>query len=141
MPAGFVINEKRSIVLSRGWGVLTDRDVLAHVRALAADPRFKPRFAQLTDFRDVTRIEITNVVIGTVAELSPFGAGSRRAMVVGSEVAYGLARMFQLHRSNSPEDLLVFRDMAPALEWLGIADPKAELLAGLFHVPPIGDVE
>jgi hypothetical protein len=59
MPGAYTINLALSLVLSRGWGVVTDRELLAHVRALTADPRFAPHFHQLADLRDVTDFEVT----------------------------------------------------------------------------------
>ena len=59
MPAAYTIDLARSLVLSRGWDVLTDRELLAHVHALTDDPRFAPHFCQLVDLRDVTDGQFT----------------------------------------------------------------------------------
>lgn len=46
-------------------------------------------------------------------------AGSRTAFVVGSDVAYGMARMFQLLADgNIPQDLSVHRTTDEALQWI-----------------------
>ena len=115
MPSAFTIDAARSLVLSRGWGVLTDRDLLAHARALAVDPRFRPHFSQLTDFRDATGVDVTTATVREMAELSPFGAGARRALVVPNDLIYGMARMFQMMRSGSPDQIDVFRELESAL--------------------------
>ncbi|MFI5214341.1 MAG: hypothetical protein ACHQU8_07375 [Gemmatimonadales bacterium] len=142
MPGAYTIDESRSIVLSRGWGVTTDRQLLAHVRALAADPRFRPRFNQFGDFRDTTRADISRAGIRQASELNPFGAGSRRAMVVGSDVVYGMIRMYQMTRSERGDELEVFRDADQAFEWIGIASAdRAGLLALLAQAPPIPVLE
>jgi tetrahydromethanopterin S-methyltransferase subunit E len=46
---------------------------------------------------------------------------SRVAMVATTDVHYGLSRMYQAFRSDSPLDLRVFRDMREARTWLGLA--------------------
>ena len=56
MPCGYTIDLARSLVLSRGWDLVTDRELLAHVRALTADPRFARDFRQLADLRDVADV-------------------------------------------------------------------------------------
>jgi hypothetical protein len=113
MPAGYTIDLERSLVLSRGWGVLTDRELLAHVRALTADPRFAQNFCQLGDLRDVTDVQITAATIREMVRLNPFWAGARRALVVTSDVVFGMARMYQI-RDESPDELEIFRKwMAP----------------------------
>jgi hypothetical protein len=137
MPAGYTIDLERSLVLSRGWGVLTDRELLAHVRTLTADPRFAQNFCQLGDLRDVTDVQITAATIREMVRLNPFWAGARRALVVTSDVVFGMARMYQILRDESPDELEIFREMDGALQWLGVDDEKAELLSAISKVSPI----
>jgi len=103
MPGAYTINLALSLVLSRGWGVVTDRELLAHVRALTADPRFAPHFHQLADLRDVTDFEVTASTIREMAKLNPFGAGARRALVITSGEVFGMVRMYQLLTDESPD--------------------------------------
>jgi len=137
MPGAYTIDLARSLVLSRGWGVVTDRELLAHVRALTADPRFAPHFRQLADLRDGTDMQVTASTIREMVRLNPFWAGARRALVVTSDVVFGMARMYQLLRDESPDELQIFRKVDDALQWLGIADAKEELLLALSQAPPI----
>ncbi len=137
MPAGYTIDLARSLVLTRGWDIVTDRELLTHVRTLAADPRFARNFCQLADLRDVTDVQVTAATIKEMVRLNPFWAGARRAMVVTSDVVFGMARMYQILRDESPDELEIFRKMDGALQWLEIADEKAELLSTLSKVRPI----
>ena len=137
MPCAYTINLARSLVLSRGWGVVMDRELLAHVRSLIADPRFARNFHQLIDLRDVTDVQITASCIREMVRLNPFGAGARRAVVVTNDVVFGMARMYQILSDESPDELQIFRKMDDALQWLWIADAKADLLSVLSQAPPI----
>jgi hypothetical protein len=137
MPGAYTINLALSLVLSRGWGVVTDRELLAHVRALTADPRFAPHFHQLADLRDVTDFEVTASTIREMAKLNRFGAGARRALVITSDEVFGMVRMYQLLTDESPDELKIFRKMDDALRWLWIADAKEELRLALSQAPPI----
>jgi hypothetical protein len=98
MPCGYIIDLARSLVLSRGWDIVTDRELLAHVRALTIDPRFVRNLHQLADLRDVADVEVTAATIREMASLNPYGDGSRRAVVVTSDVLFGMARMYQMNR-------------------------------------------
>jgi hypothetical protein len=118
-------------------GAVTDRELLAHVRALTADPRFARNFRQPADRRDVTDVQVTASTIREMVRLNPFGAGARRALVITSDVVFGMARMYQILRDESLDELQIFRKMDDALQWLGIADAKAELLSVLSQAPPI----
>jgi hypothetical protein len=126
MSGAYTIDLKRSLVRSRGWGVLTDRELLAHVRALTVDPHFAPNFHQLADLRDVTDVQITSATIKEMVRLNPFWAGARRALVITNDVLFGMARMYQILKDESPDELQIFRNMEDALQWLGLADAKAE---------------
>jgi hypothetical protein len=137
MPCAYTIDLARSLVLSRGWGEVTDRELLAHVRALTADPRFARSFHQFIDLRDVTDVQITASTIREMVKLNPFGAGARRAVVVTSDVVFGMARMYQILRDESPDEFEIFRKLDDALRWLEIIDAKEELLSAISQVPPI----
>ena len=141
MPCDYTIDLARSLVLSRGWAVVTDREFLAHARALTADPRFARNFHQLIDLRDVTNVQFTAASIREAVRLNPFGAGARRAVVVTNDVVFGMARMYQILADESPDELQIFRKMDDALQWLGIADAKAELLSVLSQAPPISRLD
>lgn len=131
MPFEYTIDLPRSIVLSRGWGALTDGELVAHARALAVDPRFKPHFRQICSFLEVSDVQVTAAGIREMTLLNPFGAGARRALVVKSDVAFGMARMYQIMRDDSPDEVEIFRDLDRALEWLRLADAKEALLPAL----------
>lgn len=138
MPCGYTIDLARSLVLTRAWDLVTEREILAHVRALIADPRFARNFHQLADLREVTDARVTESTNKQMlVRLNPFGAGARRAMVVTCDVAFGMARMYQILADESPDELQIFRKMDNALQWLWIADAKAELLSVLSQTPPI----
>ena len=141
MPCGYTIDLARSLVLSRGWDLVTDRELLAHVRALTADPRFARDFRQLADLRDVADVQITASCIREMVRLNPFGAGARRAVVVTNDVVFGMARMYQILSDESSDALQIFRKMDDALQWLWIADAKAELLSVLSQTPPISGLD
>jgi hypothetical protein len=137
MPLAYAIDSARCLVLSRAWGVLTDYDLLAHARAVAADPRFAPHFNQLGDLREVTEFQVSSATIWQAVRLNPFGAGARRAAVVGSDLVYAMARMYQMMRVHSLDEMEVFRELDQALHWLGLAEASTELLAALSNASPI----
>jgi hypothetical protein len=125
------------LVLSRGWGVLINSEILAHVRALSIDPRFVPNFHQLANLRDVEDVEVTASTIRELARLNPYGEGSRRAVVVTSDLLFGMARMYQILRDEPADELEIFRKLDDALRWLGVLHAKEEVLSALSQVPPI----
>ena len=119
MPADYVIDAHRRTVFSRGWGRVTNDELLGNQNVLRADPAFDPSFRQLYDFTGVTEIAVTRDVFPTLRARDPFAAGTRQAIVVGSHAAFGLGRMYELLNDLAEEEFRVFVDLAEARAWLG----------------------
>jgi len=120
MPGSYWIEADRGLVFTRGWGVLTDDELLAHARTLRADPRFVPSYRQLVDFRDLSDVQVTSDGIILLARQNPFPPEARRAVVVPSDLVYGMTRMFQGRMEASSEQFGIFREIEPAYEWVGL---------------------
>ncbi|MCL4301119.1 MAG: hypothetical protein KJ077_35635 [Anaerolineae bacterium] len=119
MPAFYYIDPQLRIVFSSLEGVVTDEEALNHEERLCYDPHFEPDFSQLIDCRRVTEVRATNDFIRFIAVRSPFSSKAHRAIVAGTDLVYGLARMYQMLRADE-EQIRVFRDMEEARRWLGI---------------------
>lgn len=100
-----------------------DSELLGAYRSLLSSPDYDPRLNDLVDMRPVTRFDVSGDALQElVRAFSPLDAArvhTRRAIVAGSDVVFGMARMYELLRSDTPEDIRVFRDMDLAREWLG----------------------
>ncbi|MEO8353280.1 MAG: hypothetical protein ABI680_16245 [Chthoniobacteraceae bacterium] len=128
MPADFHIDTERGIVFTKVTGVFGTAEVLDHMDRLTKHPGFRPEFNQLIDFREISRVVLSNEEIRGLARRTIFSSHSHRAYVVASDLQYGLCRMFATYRELSGEDgIQIFREMSEALEWLSIPaepDPK-----------------
>jgi hypothetical protein len=120
MPASFVIDHQQKLVRSKGWGVLVEDDLATTQRGLHDDRQFEPMYRQVWDFTEVTEMKVTAKAIRRLALTSPFAPLARRAIVVNSDVAHGMARMYALMGDRDPNDFRIFRDMSLALSWLGV---------------------
>jgi len=123
MPATYWIDVEKRLVLTRGWGVFTEQDLLGHFTMLAADPVFQPTFSQLADLRHVDRAEVSKPFIRRHALEHLFSSSARRALVVSSADHYELARIYAEFAQYASQNVHVFRDMHDAEEWLGIETP------------------
>ena len=132
MPATYEIDVARRLVLSHGWGVFTEQDLLGHFTRLGADPAFQSTFSQLADLRDVERAEVRREFLRRHALEYLFDRHSQRAIVVSSAEHYELARIYAAFAQYAPQNVHVFRDMHDAEEWLGItAAPMSTTNGGL----------
>ena len=119
MPAFYKIDRENRLVMSSASGAVTIADALAHDEKLVHDPDFDPSFSQLLDLSHISKIEVTTEHIRTLAQRSCFSPNSRRAFLVATDNAYGIARMFEVLRESAGDTgIEVFRTLDEALEWV-----------------------
>ncbi len=130
MSESYVIDPQRRVVFSRGTGIFTYAEFVAHMNRMRADPRFRPDFDQLVDCRETTGFELTGEQVAEMAARTIFSVRSRRAFVIASSLQYGLSHMLASHLELRGENgVRIFRDLAEALEWLRLPadlEPFAE---------------
>jgi hypothetical protein len=127
MPLEYRIDVSLRTLFTRVFGVLTDADARRHVEDLRNHPDFESDFNQLFDAREASRVELSGACVREIAAERFFGEGSLRAFVVGTDIAFGMARMFEMLRDDAPEQIRVFRNIDDARAWLGppIEEPGA----------------
>jgi hypothetical protein len=122
MPITYRIFGAGAFVVSTALGNISDAELLAHQRELLGDTKFDPSYPQLDDYRDAEMDHVTTDCIQALAKTTGASKrGSKRALVVRSDIAYGLARMLQALREGSRQEIQVFRDLDHALGWLGVS--------------------
>ena len=121
MPLHYRIDQKREIVFITADGIITDADLLTHLDDIENDSDFHPSFNRLNDYRAVESLDVTGAGVRALASrVDASEASCRRAIVVSTELAYGMARMFQILTDDKPATIEVFKDMAEARKWLGL---------------------
>ena len=125
MPSFYKIDKRRKLVMSSYSGVLTMADASGHQEKLRKDPDFDANFSQLFDVTHVTDVQLTAEDVRTLARAHVFSPDSRRAILVDSDLKFGLARMFEVLRDTMGEKgIRVFRNLDEALEWIFAKDQE-----------------
>lgn len=126
MPISYRIDSKRQLILTRAWGVLTDAELLAHKERLLHDAAFDPRMPQLSDVREIERLDVTaagvRAMVAHDAANSERRNGHRMALVVPMDEAFGMARMYELMGQGQDGGVGVFRTLAEAEAWLAAGE-------------------
>jgi hypothetical protein len=111
MKFSFVANYK-------GWRLYSKR-LIGASGELLHDPDFSPGFSQLWNLTQVTKVELTGEEVRRIARRSIFSSESRRAILVSSDLVFGMARMFGIFRDIVGESgIRVFRNLDEALDWV-----------------------
>jgi hypothetical protein len=124
MPISYEIDEARGLVHTTASGTLTDSDILQLKARLVADPRWRSTMRELSDVRAIDKLEVTAEGVQSMMLRDQSDAAAlasyRLAIVVSKEVAYGMARMYQILTERTVPHVGVFRDMEEARSWLGV---------------------
>jgi hypothetical protein len=127
VPIKYQIDHRRRLVITRGHGVLTERDLLEYQNEVWSRPEVAG-FDELIDMSSVG--EFVEPTAERVRELASVSAsmdaevgGGKLAIVAPQDIAYGLGRMYQVYRGmdiETTKQVAVFRTRAAALEFLGL---------------------
>ncbi|HYL12836.1 MAG TPA: hypothetical protein VEV41_07360 [Terriglobales bacterium] len=130
MPIRCVVCRARRVVLTTWSGYVTVDEIVQNAKRLCVDPDFDSTFSELIDLRDFSGTNATAADLSYFSEEDdPFSLGARRAMFASSELAFGIARMYEILRGET-EEFAVFHTLEEACQWLGVAQ-WAPLLAEL----------
>jgi hypothetical protein len=119
MPAFYKIDKAHNLVMTTASGVFNLTDGLAHQDQILKDPDFDPSYGQLLNFTNATRVDLSAEDVRRLAERRVFWQCARRAILVGDDLGFGFARMFQMLRESAgDQSIRVFRSLDDALEWI-----------------------
>ena len=126
-PVSYVVDARRRLVEVTVREGATSLDVLAYFHQLRYDPRMRPEYDRLAIYEassvPFTAAEIRAMVEG--AAHVPHSPGTRVAIVVHSDVLFGLMRMYEIYSDSRGLTAQVFRNRGDALNWLATRPPGA----------------
>ena len=125
MKIRFMVNEEHRFALATWAGSLSDADVLAAYERLYGDERWQPGFDEIVDLRHAELSRITAEGLRALDTLVRDKTGDycesfKTAVVAPDDLEFGLARMYELLSEESPESVMVFRELDQALAWIGV---------------------
>jgi hypothetical protein len=131
MPIQATVDVRRGLVEIVVAGDVTDAELSG-----AADRFFSETWSALPlgllDLREVAVTDVSSRLIHEAAgraesRVDPRLESGKFAIIAARDLLFGMARMYEILRSDSPVEVRVFRDRPEALRWLGIEedDPPA----------------
>jgi hypothetical protein len=121
MPISYRVDAVRKVVYTTIEGEITDDEIFRHVGTIGKDPEIGRSFVELVYANPTS---VAGVTSSGIKELANAFRGSapieKTAFVTSQDVAFGIARMYELLADESPVEIRVFREQAEAKTWLGI---------------------
>ncbi len=132
--------EEQNFVLSVFYDKLTNVGLTQHIIDMNLAFADKAAVNELADCRYLT--DISKLTGGSIALSTQMESGQKRivnskcAIVVDSDVVYGLAQAYATFSRNMRGDARVFRSMDKAVKWLEVADIREKILELADKVAP-----
>jgi hypothetical protein len=105
-------------------GEVREAELLEIAGKLASDPSIPPGRRELVD---LSRLETTDVTAGALRRVAQIYADADErpedspvAIVAPGDLFFGLSRMYEAYRQDSPVRIRIFRSLAEARAWLGL---------------------
>ena len=121
MPIEHIVDQNRDMLRVRRWGSVSTHDEDRACVARARDPLVHPGIPVLVDCREVEppdAVETVRYLADCVAHIAHELQCGPVAILVNSDVAYGMARMYMALTELTHPDTEVFRDLQGAESWL-----------------------
>jgi hypothetical protein len=114
------IDSAARVVIVTVIGALGDAELQSLGDQLEKNPEVAPDFALLIDLRQADGKNVTSPGVRSLATRAlVFSPASRRAVVVPSDLGFGMARMYEMLREGRGGGMRVFRDYGEARRWVG----------------------
>jgi hypothetical protein len=118
----FELDMQRRTRVARFTGVVDDQELLGSYAGLVEQPDFDPSLNDLVDMTGVERLDVSTAAVRQLVSMfTPLDQAdvvTRLAIVAPRDHVFGMARMYEILRSDAPEMIAVFRDMDEAQRWL-----------------------
>ena len=128
MVANHHIDDTHKLIFTTWEGAATDADCTSAMKNYLvkfSGNAYYSHYNEMVDCRNVTHIDVTPAGICKLSKMaSEFDKNrshTKLALLVSSDLAYGMARMYELYRSAIPgtrKDIRVFKKENDALEWI-----------------------
>ena len=120
----FTMDPASRIRVAEFSGRVNAEELLSSYSALIAAVDYDPTVDDLVDMRAVEHLELgadaVQRLVSLFIPLDGTAPPTRLAIVAPSDELFGMARMYQILRTDAPGEIEVFRDRVDADRWIGL---------------------
>lgn len=124
MPLQYRIFPDLKIAYVKGEGKVTADEIITQGARMFAEKEWFNGFSVLCDYREIDVFDLETEDIDGIVNQDKINERlfdqSKCAIVSGSNVVFGISRMWEILSENNRIETMVYRDIEDALRWLGI---------------------
>ena len=120
----FFPNQEEGYFVSKFTGEITDDELLNSYKEYFEDEEWIPLSVELVDLSEIDRTTVTSDGINRFAryienQLIERGINTYyTAVYAPHDLTYGLSRIYDVMTNESPESVMVFRQLSDAVSWI-----------------------
>lgn len=128
MAAQHIIDTEARLIITRWKGDAIDIELIEALKRYQRDIQTNPEYLdynELVDFREAGTLQVSTEGIKSIGRIASATDGEARhrklALIVASDLAFGLARMYEVYRDvvrKSNKEIRTFKDEDEARDWL-----------------------
>lgn len=128
MLANHYIDNKAKLIITTWEGVARDFEFIEAIKKYQNEIQNHPdniNYNEVVDLSNITGMKLTTEGIKNIGEIAAttdhIEVNRKLAIIVSSNLAFGLARMYEAYRSftiNSHKEICVFKSKKDAFEWV-----------------------
>lgn len=128
MPEKHSIDNEKRLIITTWLGEATEVELINALTRYQRDIKVHPCYQTYNEIVDLRGVEGLKVTYGGIREISEIAVKTdqadittKLAIIVGSSLAFGLARMYITYRnfaSNSNKEIKVFTEISEAHKWI-----------------------
>ena len=125
MPAEHYVDNNAKLIITSWVGVAVDIEFIDAIKKYQEEIQSNPNYSgynEVVNFSKVTNIKLTRHGIKSIGQIASKTDknNTKLALIVSSNLAYNLARMYQGYRyffKNSTKEVRVFKHKNEAFDW------------------------
>ena len=128
MPANHHIDNEAQLIITTWEDVGRDRDFIEAIKKYQKDIQNHPDFSSFNEVVDLSKITGIKLTIEGIKNIGKIASTTDKkeinrklALIVSSNLAYGLARMYEVYRSyakRAHKEIRIFKNKKEAFEWV-----------------------
>ena len=124
MAITFSLNQEEGYFVSKSSGEITDDELLNSYKEYFENEEWIPLSNELADLSELDKTTVTSDGVERLAKyirnlLIQRGITTyHTAVYAPHNLAFGLARIYQVMSHESPESVMVFRQLSDAISWI-----------------------
>ena len=120
----FTIDTTKNLLIYRPEGVINGESIMGYIQGVLRDPDYQPGLLEYIDLSGVSEWQLSHSEVEKVThfdnlDMAPIKKISRTGIYAPTDVAFGMARMYQALAEKYHSSIFISKNQDEVLKYLG----------------------